>query len=209
VGIARDAKYRWVGESPSPFIYVPYDQQPMLEVNFFLHRPADAPPTPLASVRAALREFDPNLPLVRLQPLRGSADLGVLPQRLAASVAGSLGIIALLLGAIGLYGVTAFAVSGRAREIGIRIALGANRSRVMRMVIAQGARLVAAGGAIGLALSLLVARLLSSLLFGVSPFDPVTYLSTLALLALVTIGATLVPARRAAAVDPLASLRAE
>jgi len=211
VGVARDAKYRWIGEAPAPFIYVPYAQQPMREVNYFIRRSASRPATSplLPEVRQALKSFDPNLPLVRLQPLRQSADLGLLPQRLAASIAGSLGLLSLLLAGIGVYGVTAFAVASRAREIGIRMALGADRHRVMRMVLWQGARLTAIGGAIGLGLSLAVSQLLSSLLFGVSPLDPVTYGATLGLLAVVTLTATLVPARRAAAVDPLTSLRSE
>jgi predicted permease len=211
VGVARGAKYRWLGESPAPFIYVPLAQQPMREVNFFLRRAGGLPAsTPLApAVRAALRDFDPNLPLVRLQSMRRAADLGMLPQRLAASVAGSLGTLALLLAGIGLYGVIAFAVASRTREIGLRMALGADRARVVRLVVWQGARLALVGGAIGLTIAAGVSRLLSSLLFGVSPLDPATYLVTLGLLALVTLAATCVPARRAARVDPATSLRSE
>ena len=204
-------EYRWVGEAPAPFIYVPLAQQPMLEVNYFIRRgtgPAAGGPL-LPAVREALRGFNPNLPLVRMQSLRASADLGLLPQRLAASVAGSLGLLALVLAGIGVYGVTAFAVASRTREIGVRMALGADRGRVMRMVLWQGARLSAIGGAIGIAVAIGVTQLISSLLFGVSPLDPVTYLSTFALLAGVTLAATVVPARRAAAVDPLTSLRSE
>ncbi len=130
-------------------------------------------------MREAIKSFDRNLPLVRMQPLQTYADLGMLPQRMAASVAGSLGLVALLLAGIGIYGVTAFAVASRTREIGVRMALGADRSRVVRMVLWQGVRLTATGAAIGLALSLGVTQLLGSLLFGVSPLDPVTYGTTL------------------------------
>jgi predicted permease len=210
VGVARDAKYRWLGEEPAPFIYVPYAQEPMRDVNFFLRRAADAPAISLQpAVREALKTFDTNLPLVRIQSMRSYADFGLLPQRLAASIAGSLGVLALLLAGIGVYGVTAFAVASRTREIGVRIALGADRARVMRMVLWQGARLAAIGGAIGVALSLLVTQVLASLLFGVSPVDPITYAATVGALAGVTLLATMVPARRAASVDPLASLRSE
>jgi len=209
VGVARDAKYRWIGETPAPFIYVPFAQEPMREVKYFLRRAAgyQAPLEP--SVRAALKAFDPNLPLVGMQSLQSYADLGLLPQRLAASIAGSLGTVALLLAAIGIYGVTAFAVTSRTREIGVRIALGADRTRVMRMVLWQGARLAAIGGAIGLALALGAAQLISSLLFGVSPLDPLTYVATVAVLGAVTLAATLVPARRAASIDPLTALKSE
>ncbi len=211
VGVARDAKYRWLGEAPAPFIYVPYAQQPMREVNYFVRR-ADGLPAAaslMPDVRRALKAFDPNLPLVRMQSLRSYADLGLLPQKLAASLAGSLGALALLLAGIGLYGVTALAVASRTREIGVRIALGADRARVMRLVLWQGARLAAIGGAIGTALSLATTRLLTSLLFGVSPLDPIAYVTTAGILALVTLAATFVPARRAAAVDPLRALRSE
>ena len=211
VGIARDAKYRWIGEEPAPFIYVPYAQNPMREVNYFLRRSAGRTTSAslMPDVRQALKAFDPNLPLVRLHPLRESADLGMLPQRLAASIAGSLGLLSLLLAGIGVYGVTAYAVASRAREIGVRMALGADRRRVMSMVLWQGARLSAIGGALGLAMSFGVSQLLGSLLFGVSPLDAATYIGTLMLLAGVTIAATFVPARRAAGVDPLAALRSE
>ena len=211
VGIARDAKYRWVGEAPAPFIYVPYAQQPMREVHYFLRRAGDraAAGSLAPAVRQALAAFDRNLPLVRIQPLSTYADIGLLPQRLAASIAGSLGLVALLLAGIGIYGVTAYAVASRTREIGVRIALGADRARVMRLVLLQGARLAAIGGAIGVVLAIGATQLITSLLFGISPLDPLTYGATVAILAAITLAATLVPARRAAQVDPNVSLRAE
>jgi putative ABC transport system permease protein len=209
VGIAADTKYRWLGERPAPFIYVPYAQQPTRELNVFLRR-AEGFTAPLeSSVRQALKSFDANLPLVQMRSLQSVADLGLLPQRLAASIAGSLGLVALLLAGIGVYGVTAFAVASRTKEIGVRIALGADRARVMRMVLWQGARLAIIGGAIGLALALGASQVVTSLLFGVSPVDPVTYGATIGALAAVTLAATFVPARRAASVDPLISLKAE
>jgi predicted permease len=209
VGIARDSKYRWQGERPAPFIYVPYAQQPTRELNVLLRR-ADGFTAPLeSSVRQTLKTFDANLPIVNMRSLQSVADLGLLPQRLAATVAGSLGMVALLLAGIGVYGVTAFAVASRTKEIGVRIALGADRARVMGMVLWQGARLAVIGGAIGLALALGASQVVASLLFGVSPVDPVTYAVTIGALALVTLAATFVPARRAASVDPLISLKAE
>ena len=175
----------------------------------FLRR-ADGFSAPLESaVRQTLKSFDANLPLVQMRSLQSVADLGLLPQRLAATVAGSLGLVALLLAGIGVYGVTAFAVASRTKEIGVRIALGADRARVMRMVLWQGARLAIIGGAIGLALALGASQVVAGLLFGVSPVDPVTYAVTIGALAAVTLAATFVPARRAASVDPLLSLKAE
>jgi predicted permease len=211
VGIARDSKYRWIGEPPAPFIYVPFAQQPLREVNFFLRRAgsSSASTSLLPAVRDVLRQYNPELPLVRMQPLRQSADLGLLPQRIASSTAGTLGALALLLSAMGIYGVTAFTVASRTKEIGVRMALGADRGRVLRMVLWQGARLAGIGAVIGLVLSLGVTHLTASLLFGVSPLDPLTYAATLALLGLVTLAATLVPARRAATTDPLQALRSD
>ncbi len=210
VGVARDAKYRWIGEERAPFIYVPYAQEPMRDVSYFLRRADGATVVSLQpAVREVLKAFDANLPLVRMQSMQSYADFGLLPQRLAASIAGSLGVLALLLAGIGVYGVTAFAVASRTREIGVRIALGADRARVMRMVLWQGVRLAAIGGAVGVALSLVVTQLVASLLFGVSPVDPLTYATTAGALALVTLAATLIPARRAASVDPLTALRTD
>lgn len=210
VGITRDAKYRWVGEGSEPFIYVPFAQQPLREVHYFLRRQDDATGASLApSVREALAAFDRNLPLVRIQPLTNYADLGLLPQRLAASIAGGLGVVALLLAGIGIYGVTAYAVASRTREFGVRIALGADRARVMRLVLWHGAKLAAIGGGIGLVLAFGATQLITSLLFGVSPLDPVTYGATFLTLGAISVAATVVPARRAATTDPNVSLRAE
>lgn len=139
------------------------------------------------------------------------ASLGMLPQLIAASVAGSLGALALLLAAIGLYGVMAYAVTRRTREIGVRMALGADRREVIRLVLGQGLRLTLVGGVIGLALAGAAAAGLASagLLFGVGRLDPVAFGATSGLLVLVAVLATYIPARRAAGIDPLAALRAE
>jgi predicted permease len=211
IGVARDAKYRWIGEGPVPFIYVPYAQQPMRSVNYLVRHTGgpDASAGLQASVRAAIKKFDANLPLVRMQSLQSYADLGMLPQRMAASVAGTLGIVALLLAGTGIYGVTAFAVASRTKEIGLRIALGADRGRVMRMVLWHGLRLTTIGATAGLALSLGATQLLGSVLFGVSPLDPVTYGVTFATLAGVTLAGTVAPARRAANTDPIRTLKAD
>ncbi len=210
VGVARGGKYRWLGEPPAPFIYLPYAQEPMRDVNVLLRRAGGAGGLALqTAVRDELRSFNASLPLVRMQPLRSYADLGLLPQRLAASIAASLGVLALVLAGIGVYGVTAFAVASRTREIGVRMALGADRARVMRHVLWQGARPAIIGGAVGAVLALGVTQLIVGFLFGVSPVDPVTYVTTVVALGAVTLVATAVPARRAAAVDPLTALRAE
>jgi macrolide transport system ATP-binding/permease protein len=213
VGVARNAKYRWVGEAPRTFIYVSLSQRPWLRPKFFITRDRradlNADLTPM--VRQALRAIDPNLPLIELQQMRSLAQLGVLPQTIAASVAGSLGVLALMLAAVGLYGVMAYAVTRRTREIGVRMALGADQRRVLRMVLGQGLRLTFVGCVAGLLLAGIAAAGLSSagILFGISAFDPISFGATALILAVVAALATYLPARRAARVDPLSALRAE
>lgn len=213
IGVAKNAKYRWIGEAPRNFIYVALSQQPWQRVKFFIardHRATAASDLPPA-VRQVLRAIDPNLPLIDVTPMTDFAALGMVPQRIAASVAGTLGSLALLLAAVGLYGVMAYAVTRRTREIGVRMALGADRGEVIRMVLVQGLRLTLAGGGIGLLLAAGAAFGLSSagLLFGVSMIDPIAFGGTALLMALIALLATYLPARRAAATDPLTALRAE
>lgn len=211
IGVARDAKSRWLGDAARSFIYVPIAQQPWATPNFLLRRNAGfAPHAGLAtSVRGVLKTVDPNLPLVRVTTLRDVADVGLLPQRLAASVAGSLGSVALLLAAIGLYGVTAFTVARRVREIGLRVALGANPRDIKTLVVGQALKLTAIGGGAGLLAAMGLARLISGMLFGISPIDPIAFGGTVAALVLITLVASYIPARRAAEVNPVVALRTE
>lgn len=211
VGVARDVKYRWLGDRPRSFIYVPMAQQPWRTPNFFMRRQAGlAPVSGLAtSLRGVLKVVDPNLPLVRVTTMRDVADVGLLPQRLAASVAGSLGSVALLLAAIGLYGVTSFTVARRVREIGLRVALGANTRDIKTLVIGQALKLTAIGGGVGLLAAAGLARLISGLLFGISPIDPIAFGGTVTTLVVITVVASYVPARRATQVNPVTALRTE
>jgi predicted permease len=209
VGVARDAKYRWLGETPRDFIYVPLAQTPTRRVHFFIRRHSTLAGgvNMQEAVRTALKNFDRNLPVVQFRPFQQYADAGLLPQRIAASLAGSLGGVALLLAAIGIYAVTAFSVASRTREIGVRMALGADRGRVRRMVIGQAIRISAIGGGVGLVIAVLLSRLLSDLLFGVSPLDPLSFGVTIGALIAVVMAASLVPAQRAAAIEPVVALR--
>jgi ABC-type antimicrobial peptide transport system permease subunit len=160
-----------------------------------------------AAVREALKTFDRSLPLVQMMPFRQYADTGLLPQRIAAALAGSLGGFALMLAALGIYAVTAFSVASRTREIGVRMALGADSARVRWMVIRQALGITALGGGVGLVIATVLSRLLSDLLFGVSPLDPLSFGVTIAALVAVVMAASLVPAQRAAAVEPVVALR--
>jgi predicted permease len=210
VGVARDTKYRWLGDGPRNFIYVPLAQNPMTTVNYFLRRTDAAQETTLApAVRGALQSFDPQLPLIHMASFRSYADVGLLPQRLAASLAGALGAVALVLAAIGVYGVTAYAVASRTREIGVRLALGADARRVVREALTQGARITAIGAVVGVGVALAVTHLATDLLFGISPVDLPTFTLTTGALVAIGLLATYLPARRAARVSPVVALRAE
>jgi ABC-type antimicrobial peptide transport system permease subunit len=163
----------------------------------------------IPQARAIIRQVEPNLPVSQALPLTEVMALLLIPQRIAAAVAGTLGIVGLLLAAIGIYGVTSYNVSRRVREIGIRVALGADRQSVVRMILRQGLGLTAIGIAIGLAAGAAAAQVVRSLLFGVSAIDPVTFGGGAALFLAVAVLACLAPARRATRVDPMVALRAE
>jgi predicted permease len=160
-------------------------------------------------IRKLVASMDPNLPIISAQTQDEATALGLVLQRIFVSVSGTLGSIGMLLAAIGIYGVTAYTVARRSREIGIRIALGARRSDIARMVVAQGMWLAGIGSAIGLGLAALASQAIAGYLFGIPPLDPVTYISAAVLFATVAIAASYMPARRAMRVDPLSALRHE
>lgn len=207
VGVARTAKYRSIGETPRNFIYVPLAQQFLSEVTFYVKRAPEA--SRLADLRKAVIAFDPNLPVIHTQTLEQATALGLLPQRLAAWIAGAVGTIGLLLAALGLYGLTAFAVAQRTREIAVRMALGATRQKVLSLILRQSGRLAITGVVIGLALAAGVSQLLDSLLVGVGSIDPLAFGAATLVLLGVLVAAAWAPARRAAGMDPMRALRAE
>jgi predicted permease len=207
VGVARTAKYRLVGEAPRNFIYVPLAQQLMSEVTFYARRAGDA--SRIADLRAAVITFDPNLPVIHAQTLEAATSIALLPQRLAAWVAGSVGSIGLFLAALGVYGVAAFSVAQRTRELAVRMALGATREQVLRLVLRQSSRLAVVGITIGLALAAGVSQLLSSLLINTATIDPLAFGMATLILCAVLLSAAWTPARRASGMDPMRALRAE
>lgn len=208
VGIARDAKYASLDEARPAFVYLPLSQA-WHPTQSLLVRTQGAPETIAAAIREAVQAIDPGLPPPRISTLRRATDLALLPQRTAALVTGVLGGVGLLLAAVGLYGVMAFSAGQRTREIGIRIALGAERSGVARLIVREGMMLAATGVLVGLVLAAAAGRLVASWLFGVSPLDGATYLGMSVLLVAVALAAAWLPARRAASLDPLAALRSE
>ena len=205
VGVADDVKTSSLGGDAGPFIYVPMGQQSMSRM--WLTVRTAAAQSAIPQVRALLREVSPNLPITEALPLTELTAIGLVPQRVAASVAGSLGLVGLILAAIGIYGVTAYTVSQRTREIGIRMALGADRARVLRLVLRQGFTLAAIGIAIGVVVAGIGGRFLESLLFGVRGLDPTTFGAASALFIAVALLATYIPALRASRVEPLTALR--
>ena len=207
VGVAKDAKYAFLGEERTGFVYVPMQQQYMPRTTI-VARASDGRRL-AADIRSLLGSMNPNVPVVNAQTFEEYASLGLVPQRIAASVAGSLGVIGLLLAAIGIYGVTAYMVTSRTREIGIRIALGAQQGNVVRMVLRQGMTLTLAGAAIGLLLAAAAGRLLGSLLFGVGATDPVTFIGSAVLFVAIGLAACYAPARRATEIDAMEALRYE
>ena len=209
VGVTRTAKYNRLDEPPWPFYYLP-DQQGVSDLDLSLAvRTTGDPNAMVAAVRGAVRGLDPRVEPLRTQPLRQYVESVYFPQRMATGLLLVLGAVSLVLAALGVYGVVAYAVSQRTQEFGVRMALGASRRDVVWLVLRRGLVLTAMGVAVGLVLSLALTRLVASFLNGVSPFDPVTYLAGPVFLALVALLASGLPARRATKVDPGVALRCE
>ena len=206
VGVAPDAQVDTLGGRMRPMVYVAMRQRYTSRVSLLVKSASGGV---IPQVRTLVRELNPNLPVTVALPLAQVTALAVIPQRIAGAVAVSLGAVVLLLAAIGIYGVTSYSVNRRTREIGIRMALGADRASLLRLVIRQGVVLTGIGIAIGLALGAAGAQLLRSLLFGVSALDPIAFGGAAALLAAVSAAASYLPARRATRVDPMLALRAD
>jgi len=208
VGIASDAKVRTLGEAPRPFVYLPYSQDYSAAVTLVARTSVDAETTARDMLRVA-RELDPELMIFESKTMSRHIGSMLLAARLGALVLTAFAGLALTLAMIGLYGIVSYSVSQRTREVGIRISLGADAGSVVRMLTASGMKLVAYGSVIGLVLSFLLAVLMSRLLFGVSPFDLLTFLAVPLVLGVVAMLAAYVPSRKASRVDPIIALRAE
>jgi predicted permease len=204
VGVARDHKVRSVGEAPRPYLHLPAG--PSRRISLVV-RTSTRAVSALPMLRDAIWKLEPNVVFTGEASATEIAAITMAPTILGAGIIGGFGALALVLAAVGLYGVIAYAVSLRTREVGIRMALGAARGQVVRLVLRQGGRLAAVGVAIGTLASLAAGRVLASLLYGVSPFDPVAYGVAAALLVAVAALANLAPALTASRVDPLTALR--
>jgi predicted permease len=207
IGVAPDLHVISLGAPPEPYIYVPLAQSYISRVSLIVRNRTAT--SALPQVRSLLREMNASLPIVEAMPLSEVTAIGLVPQRVAAAVAGSLGLVGLLLAATGIYGVTAYAVSRRTREIGIRMALGADPGQVLRLVLRQGLVLAAIGIVFGIGAGAAGSQVLQSLLFGVGTLDPLTFVGASLLFGAITVLASYIPARRAAQVDPVVALRTE
>jgi putative ABC transport system permease protein len=210
VGVIGNERFQGLAEAPPIAVYAPLDQAPSANGGgALLVRTSGDPTALIASVRGAIREQDPALAVFGLEPLVETVSRSVAERRFTMLVLGLLAAVALVLAAIGVHGVLSYTVTQRAREIGIRMALGAQPARVQRLVVTQGMTLALTGTALGLAGALALTRSMGTLLFGVTPTDPVTYVVVPLGLALVALVASYLPARRATRVDPVAALRAD
>jgi ABC-type antimicrobial peptide transport system permease subunit len=203
-----DGKYSSLGEDPKPAVFQPFFRGYQGGTTLIARIRGDAR-AGLNAVKNAVQELDPALPVYSQKTLTEHMGTSLFPARMAAIALGSFGVLALILAAVGIYGVMSHVVAGRTREIGLRMALGAQLSDVRNLIVRQGMWLAGIGSIIGLALAMGGAQLLKSFLYGVSATDPLTFTGIAAMLLTIAFVACWIPARRASRVDPMIALRAE
>jgi putative ABC transport system permease protein len=209
VGVVRNVRAQQLRDEPRRFLYIPYRQDESSTQLTFYVRAAGDPSAAAVAVRQAVQRFDPNLPIVDMKTMDAQVGESLFVERMVAVLSVAFGALATLLAAVGLYAVMAFAVARRTREIGIRMALGAERGRVLRMVLSEVALMAGAGVAVGLVAAFFVTRRVQSQLFGLSPSDPATLATAVFFLLGVAMMAGFGPARRATAIDPNVALKVE
>jgi putative ABC transport system permease protein len=216
VGVVADSKSSGLEATSYPGLYIPYQQRQATlveslvgrRINLFVRTAAD-PSQSVPAMRQAMREIEPDQAVTDIQPLRQVLADSVAPQRFRSLLLGLFALVAVLLASMGIYGVMNYTVSQRTREIGIRVALGAETRDVLRLVLRQGLTLALIGVALGVTAALALTRLMKTFLFGVSATDPLTFTGVALLLILVALLACWAPARRATKVDPMIALRCE
>jgi len=210
IGVIKDTKYRYLKEQIPRTVYVPLAQTEVRAWERVLHvRTTGEPKDLIAAIRNEARALDKDLPLYNVKTFTELTAEGILQERVVATLSSFFGLLALLLASIGLYGVMAYAVERRTREIGIRLALGAQTSKALKLVIGRGMALVAIGLVVGLAGALALTRFIAGQLYGVGAADPATFVAISLLLTAVALVACYLPARRAMKVDPMVALRCE
>jgi ABC-type antimicrobial peptide transport system permease subunit len=206
VGIAKTIKYNFVGEEPTTHMYVPIEQSYSSQVTVQV-RAAGEPDAVLGTVRRELQQIEPTMPLLNVNTYRSILATSLWAPRMGASLLTIFGVLALLLASVGLYGVMAYSVNQRTREIGIRMALGAEALQVRGMIVRQGLSLAAGGVILGVAGAFGLSRLVTRLLFGITGADPFTFALVPIVLLAVAVIATAFPAWKASRVDPVIALR--
>ncbi len=209
VGVVGTVRHRGLATDPDAEIYVPMEQGPYAGSAAIVLRTSGDPSALAEPIRQAVREVDPSLPVYQIRTLEDVVAGSLAGQRFSAALLGVFAVLALVLASLGVYGVLSYAVAQRTRELGLRMALGAQRDGVLRLVLGQGMALVAAGIALGVAGAFVATRFLDSLLYEVGAIDPPTFVAVPVALALVGFAATLIPALRATKVDPLVALKSE
>jgi ABC-type antimicrobial peptide transport system permease subunit len=213
VGLVATTKSRTIGEEPHPCLYFPIARDvrgndSLTGITLIL-RTRGNPAGHTAAVLQSIRKIDPALAVFDVRTMETQISQALFVPRAAALLFGLAGFMGLLISAVGIYGVISFSVARQTKEIGVRMAMGASRVRVVGMVLKRGLVLTAAGSAIGLALALALSRTAASLLYGVSPTDTLTFILVPVFLLLIALAACLVPARRAASLDPIQALKYE
>jgi putative ABC transport system permease protein len=215
VGIIGDVKHRGLDAEINPEMYYFYLQVPPLMINFvegtmwIVLRTNSEPASLTAAVRHEVRDLDKDLPVFNVKTMDEVLRVSVAQPRFRTLLLGIFAAVAIVLAATGLYGVIAYSVNQRINELGVRVALGAQKSDVLKMIVGQGAQLAGTGILIGLVIAFGLMRILSKLLFGVEATDPMTFLGTAVLILLVALGASYIPALKATRVDPVIALRYE
>jgi putative ABC transport system permease protein len=213
IGVVRDVKQQSIEGPTAPEVFVPWTLEVWPWITLVAHVQKPAREIPL--VRRAILDVEPGMPVAGSNIMGGIVTVesrlasSIAQRRLATSLVGGFALSALLLAAIGMYGVIAYGVAQRTREMGIRMALGANRRRILRLVLGEGVRLALVGAALGIVAAFASTRLIQSLLFQVVPTDPITFIVTPLLLAGVALLATYIPARRATRLDPTLAIRGD
>jgi putative ABC transport system permease protein len=208
VGVVREVKHQRLDATTRESVYLPFRQRPMGGSSLAILT-SGRPEALISAVRAQVRELDPDIPLTRVMPMTEVVARSVWQPRLYTALFGVFAAVALILATVGIYGVMSYAVTQRTREIGLRMALGAQKQDVLKLVVGHGVVITAIGVGVGLVAAVALTRLMSSLLFAVSTTDPITFAAVSMLLAGVALAACFVPARRAAKVDPMVALRYE
>lgn len=208
VGVVEDAKINHIHEAPEPYLYFAFAQMPSGEGALIVETAGD-PRTLVEAIKQQVRVEDQNIAFLEVLTLKQLMHYALWDDQIAAGLVGTLSVVGMFLAAVGLYGVVSYAANRRTHEIGVRMALGASRSDVLKLIVRQGLRLAIIGVPIGLGVALGVMRLISSMLYSVQPTDPLTFTSSALLMLTVVVLASYFPARRAAKVDPMAALRYE